>query len=142
MIALKLGLYFLVFSLLGWCLDTLLRSLRRKRWAPIRAVPFSPLYGLCSFIFLFMPRPVERAHWPIQFLFFAIAFAGFEYLAGALILRLSGRRIWDYRDRILHLHGHTDLFHFLLWGAVGVFTLRCVVPTVAGLIGLEPAPPP
>ncbi|MEZ5293661.1 MAG: putative ABC transporter permease [Vicinamibacterales bacterium] len=133
---LRLCLFFLVASVLGWCVDTLLRSVRRKRFAPIRPVPFSPLYGLASLGLWAMPEGVAAARWPLQFLTFAVGICAFEYVAGAAILRVRGARMWDYTDRHFHLHGHTDLFHFFLWGGLGLLAYRWALPAIAPALGL------
>ena len=37
---------------------------------------------------------------------------GLEYLSGALILKLTGKRAWNYaKHGPLYLHGHVDLGH-------------------------------
>lgn len=46
--------------------------------------------------------------WWVELLSFAVVFSAFEYAAGAAILAATGRRIWDYRERRLNLHGHID----------------------------------
>ena len=139
----RLLLFFLVCSVGGWCFDTFLRSVRRKRWAPIRKLPFSPLDGAGSFAVLFHPAfafaPSGGLRAVIEFLYFAILFCVFELCAGEIILRARGARIWDYRDRHLNVRGHTDLFHFFLWGTTGVVGLRFLLRPLAQLLGLEGA---
>lgn len=133
---LQLGALFLVASVLGWCVDTALRSARRRRFAPIRRVPFSPLYGLASVGLWAMPAPVSTAAWPLQFLAFAVSICAFEYVAGTFILGVRGTRLWDYTDRYYHLDGHTDLFHFFLWGSLGLAAYRWALPALASSLGL------
>ena len=133
---LQLGGLFVVASVLGWCVDTALRSVRRRRWAPIRQIPFSPLYGLACLGLWAMPPPVSTTAWPLQFLTFAVTICAFEYVAGTLIFGARGTRMWDYTDRYLHLDGHTDLFHFFLWGSLGLAAYRWALPALAALLGL------
>jgi uncharacterized membrane protein len=134
---LQLTAFFLVASAIGWCVDTTLRSVRRKRFAPIRKVPFSPLYGIGALLVWAAPPAVAGASGGMQFLAFAVFICAFEYVAGALILKLRGRRIWDYTNRHLNLHGHTDVFHFFLWGTLGLVSYRWVLPALASFIGLK-----
>jgi uncharacterized membrane protein len=134
---LRLALFFVVTSVLGWGVDTTLRSVRRRRFAPIRRVPFSPLYGLAAVGIWATPAPVAAAGVAWQFLAFAVGICAFEYAAGALILRVRGTRMWDYTDRHGHVHGHTDLFHFFLWGALGLAAFHWVLPAIAMPMGLE-----
>lgn len=136
----RLAVLFLVASVLGWGVDTTLRSVRRRRFAPIRPVPFSPLYGLATLGLWAAPPAIAAAGWGRQFLVFAVGICLFEYVAGALILYVQGRRMWDYTDRYVHLHGHTDLFHFFLWGTLGVAAYHWVLPRLATLVGLGGAP--
>jgi uncharacterized membrane protein len=132
----RLVALFFVTSVLGWCVDTLLRSVRRRRFSPIRAIPFSPLYGVVCLCLWAAPKAVGAAGWLLQFLVFGTFICTFEYVAGALILGVRGSRIWDYRDRYCHLNGHTDLFHFFLWGALGVLSYRWAIPLIARPLGL------
>ena len=135
-IAWRLALLFLLASVAGWVVDTILRSIRRRRFAPIRPVPFAPLYGLAALGLWAAPAPIAAAGWVAQFVAFALGICVFEYVAGSAILRIRGRRMWDYTDRYFHMHGHTDLFHFFLWGALGLAAYRSALPAVAGLVGL------
>lgn len=128
--------FFLLASVIGFGIDTALRSVRRRRFAPVRKIPFSPLYGLAGLAILYLPPGLSDGSLALVWLYFALAFCTLEYVAGALILRISGRRIWDYTDRHLHLHGHTDLFHFFLWGTIGTVCRVWAVGPVAGLFGL------
>ena len=133
---LQLAALFFVASVLGWCVDTALRSVRRRRLAPIRQIPFSPLYGLACLGLWAMPAPVPTLAWPLQFLTFAVTICAFEYVAGTLIFGARGTRMWDYTDRYFHLDGHTDLFHFFLWGSLGLAAYRWVLPALAAPLGL------
>jgi uncharacterized membrane protein len=134
----RLASLFLVASVLGWCVDTFLRSVRRRRVAPIRRIPFSPLYGIACLCLWATPTAIADASAAVQFLAFAAFICAFEYAAGALILRVRGARMWDYRDRYFDVHGHTDLFHFFLWGGLGVIAYRWALPALAPQLGLPP----
>jgi uncharacterized membrane protein len=130
----QLALYFVIASIIGWHIDTAIRCIRRRR-TPIRKIPFSPLYGVASLTLRFMPSAVREWPWYGQHLYFATAFSLVEYVAGVLILAITGKRIWDYRDRFMNLQGHVDVQHFFLWGAVGLVGMRVLDPLVMRLIG-------
>lgn len=134
--AFRLAILFLTTSVLGWGVDTALRSARRGHFTPIRRVPFSPLYGLASLGLWSMPARVASMSWLGQFLVFGLGICAFEWVAGELIHKAQGVRMWDYTDRHLHLRGHTDVFHFFLWGALGLVAFRWVLPPVAMSLGL------
>ena len=133
---LQLAALFLVASVLGWCVDTALRSVRRRRFAPIRRIPFSPLYGLAALGLWATPTSIAGVAWPLQFLMFAVSICVFEYVAGTMIFGVRGTRLWDYTDRYYHLDGHTDLFHFFLWGSLGLAAYRWALPALAAPLGL------
>jgi uncharacterized membrane protein len=58
---------------------------------------------------------------------------GLEYLAGALILKLTGKRAWNYaKHGPLHLHGHVDLAHSITWTGVAMLFDRVFYPRLAG----------
>jgi uncharacterized membrane protein len=121
---------------LGWCIDTTMRTIRRWRFAPIRLFPFLPLYGYATVGLWAAPAAIATIGWPLRFLVFALCLCAFEFVAGAIILRVRGARIWDYSDRYFNLQGHTDLFHFFLWGALGLFAYHWALPAVASPLGL------
>ena len=133
---LQLGALFLVASVLGWCVDTALRSARRRRFAPIRRIPFSPLYGFAALGLWAMPASIADVAWPLQFVMFAVSICAFEYVAGTMIFGVRGARMWDYTGRYYHLDGHTDLFHFFLWGSLGLVAYRWALPALAAPLGL------
>ncbi|MEM7672631.1 MAG: putative ABC transporter permease [Verrucomicrobiota bacterium] len=138
---LNLSLYFIIFSIIGWCLDTFMRCVRRKRWAPSRNFPFLPMYGIGSLLILWSPPILREINPIVQFLIFGFVFCFYEWIAGVAILRFLGKRLWDYRERDFNLAGHTDLFHFFIWGMVGVITINWVDPAVRAWMGdLAPTP--
>ena len=70
---------------------------------------------------------------PVKLFVYATILNGFEYLAGALILKLTGKRAWNYaKHGPLHLHGHIDLGHALTWTSVAMLFDRVFYPRVAG----------
>ena len=58
---------------------------------------------------------------------------GLEYLSGALILKLTGKRAWNYaKHGPLHLQGHVDLGHSLTWTGLAMLFDRIFYPHLAG----------
>ena len=127
---------FAFYSVLGWAGDTAVRSLRALEWTSDNGLglPFSPLYGFGALAVITVDRQLQGWRWWSRSLVHMGLLASIEYLAGVLSLALHGRRLWDYSDMPLNLHGHTDLLHALVWAVVAWVLTRQLHPRLLRLL--------
>lgn len=121
---------FIFYSIVGWGLDTLARSVYDMRFVSENwlGIPFSPCYGIGALGFLFLYRYVRTWKFWEQFVMYATVSAAYEYTAGVVSIVLLNRRLWDYKDIPWNLHGHTDPFHALIWGMLAMLVTHRLQP--------------
>lgn len=129
-------IFFLIYSLLGWMLDTLTRSLEARRFVRggFSKAPISPIYGFGALLVLAL-APGFRA-WPLwlEGIAFGAILAVYEYASGVVVARIFGRRLWDYSRNAWNLHGRVDAFHAVAWGVLALFLIYVLHPFLSSFI--------
>ena len=133
----KIILYFIVYSLLGWVMESVLKTVVQKK--PVNSGflygPFCPIYGFGAIIMLlFLNNFKER---PI--LLFAIAFfilSMWEYLVGWMLEKIFHTKYWDYTKNKFNIKGRVCLLNSLFWGFLGVVFIRYMHPFVVAKIDI------
>lgn len=111
-----LGL-FLVYSFLGWVLETAAAAVRHKKFLNKGLVngPFCTIYGFTVCIVTVFFQELTGI-W--LFAASAIMSVVAEWTAGHAIEKMFHERWWDYSDRKWNLDGYICLSAALLWGAL------------------------
>lgn len=97
----QLAWFFLIYSFLGWFLETALAAVRRGRLLNrgFLNAPFSPSYGLGAVLFaVFLPD--LRADPFFLFLGGMLLATALELLTGMLLEKLFGQKWWDYSEQL------------------------------------------
>lgn len=114
---------FLIFSLLGWCLEYVNECFLgqcRAHYSGGSDWPFLPIYGVGA-ILLYLWTPILRPYPLIfQFIVITLVLTFFEFTTGKLRERLSGGKSWGYGDN----QEPVDLRHSLIWGAAGLVLIQ------------------
>ena len=107
----------------GWCLETVRAAFKRKRFVNRGLVngPFCVIYGIVLVALTLFYREL-----PLFWLFCGAAILGtvVEWIAGHLIEQMWHERWWDYSDVKWNLDGYICLPMSMLWGALGLITVR------------------
>ena len=136
----QLGWFFLVYSLLGWLLETSLAAAKKRRLLNrgFLNAPFSPIYGLGGVLFaLFLPELRDTPFF--LFLLGAILATGLELFTGILLEKIFGQKWWDYSQEKFQFEGHICLKYSLLWGLLALLCVFVGNPLLTSLIGLLPS---
>lgn len=127
---------FFFYGFIGWLIDSGYRSLVERRWTRggFSILPFAPSYGLASVILLGIGPSLLV--WPLwsQWVFLGVFFAAYEYAAGHVSIFVTKRRLWDYSQGFLNLHGHTDFLHAIYWATLAFATLHWFHPWLLHLL--------
>ncbi len=127
-------LYFLIFSFLGWFAEVLF-SLVTKRRLINRGLlfgPVCPIYGIGICLSKLILGSVV-GFIPLMLLSMAIATI-VEFMVGVVCERITGKRLWDYRNERGNILGYVCPRFSLLWGIVSsivIITLRRIDGYVA-----------
>lgn len=123
-------LYFIIYSFLGWIIDTGYRSVLAKSFAPnsITFLPFAPIYGFGAlFVLLAYPR-IQHLSFLTQFIIFSFSLTLGEYIGGVLTLHFLGKRLWDYSDMPFNFQGHISLLNSFIWGILALILVTYIHP--------------
>ena len=106
---------FLVFSLLGWIMEAIYRSVIDGRFENPGFLmgPYLPIYGFGGLIILAGYNLLQSYGLPVRAVFYLFSLTGLELSAGLFMEKFFGIRLWDYRHRRFNLYGYVcPLFSF------------------------------
>lgn len=95
--------------------------------------PFSPIYGFAAFLLTYLALQFEDTKDRSALaIFFTAAFIGgaIEYLTSWAMETFWGIVAWSYLEIPGNFNGRTDIFHMILWGALGLVWVRLCYPFV------------
>ncbi len=121
--------FFFLYSFLGWVIEEIYAAFAYGRFVNRGFIngPLCPKYGICMLIIITDVHDLA-AH-PVYQFFVCIATAMvLEYVSGVLLLRLTGRRFWDYSGQKWNLGGHICFKSVAVWGILSVLWIWLVHP--------------
>ena len=132
-------LLFIVYSMIGWCLETIYTRLTDKVWSNRGFLigPYCPIYGIGAVsVVLFLSKYV---HHPVALFILAIAICSvLEYFTSYFLEKLFGARWWDYTDKKINLNGRICLINSLLFGVISSAIVYFINPLINYLLNLIP----
>ena len=106
---------FLLFSFVGWIIDSGYRSFIDKKW--INAGYFKgtmcPIYGFGGIILMFIFNYFSFLNPLILWMMAGLGLVIVEYAGGIFSENALKIKLWDYSNAKWHLGGHIDLLHSL-----------------------------
>ena len=119
-----LGILYMVYSFLGWVGETVVATVRGRRFANrgMAAGPFCYVYGSTA-VLLAVGFTDLRTDPVYLFIACMLASTVMEWLTAKLLERLHRRKWWDYSDKKFNLNGYVCLQYSLLWGALGTVSV-------------------
>lgn len=131
--------FFFIYSFLGWVTEEIFAAFKYGRFINRGFLngPMCPVYGVSMFVIYnvltdYSLQPV----W--QFIGAVGIVTVIEYVTGALLRKITGRRFWDYRELPHNLNGYICLRYSIFWGALSVAALWLVHPAIHILLILTP----
>jgi len=108
---------FLLFSFLGWIIDSGYRSFIDRKWinAGYFRGPICPIYGFGGLTLVFIFTYFEYLNPLWVWLIAAVAMTVVEYIGGIFSEKILKIKLWDYSDAKWNIGGHIDLLHSLYW---------------------------
>lgn len=128
-------LLFILYSFLGWCMETTLISIQNKRFINRGFLlgPYCPIYGFGSlFIVLVLGK---WAYNPVVlFLTAVIGCGAIEYATSWVMEVVFKARWWDYSNCKFNLNGRICLRNLLAFGILGLIVYYVLNPFFLNLI--------
>lgn len=109
--------YFVIFSILGWILEMVFRSVKNRRMVNpgFLAGFYLPIYGFGALIILGSHIILDTYSLPIRSFFYFISLSVLELTTGEAIEKIFHARLWDYRDNRFNIRGHVCLLFAIYW---------------------------
>lgn len=120
---------FLIYGALGWCAEIIWTAVTRKisgrvqDWLLIGETSLwaFPMYGLIAFLYEPLHDALRAQFFLIRALVYLIGFWVVEYVGGWLVLKITGKRPWDYsKSPGGSLNGLIRWNFALVWPLVGL----------------------
>ena len=134
-------LYFIIYSFLGWCCETVYCSILQKKFVNRGFLygPLCPIYGCGALLVLYLLRDVRASILPL-FLSGMVVTTILEYLTSVLLEKLFHMKWWDYSAMPFNINGRVCLLNSCEFGALSVFVIMVLHPAVTRLVGRIPGP--
>ena len=135
-------LLFFAYSLLGWCIEVVLKFIQFRRFINrgFLAGPVCPIYGSGAALITLAAGELSRFESGIGTTF-ALSFlicGAVEYLTSYVMERRFHARWWDYSQKPMNLHGRVWIGNLILFGLGGVAIVHVLNPVLCH--ALAPVP--
>ncbi|MBU3174227.1 putative ABC transporter permease [Clostridium estertheticum] len=134
--------YFIVYSFMGWCLETVYTTIRKKEFVNRGFLhgPFCPIYGFAILSIIVLLKPIENNY--IFLLLGSIFLTSLiEYITGYILETTFDSTWWDYSDEPYNLHGRICLKFSIIWGFISILILKVIHPYIKYIVNLIPPNP-
>lgn len=143
-------LYFFIYSFCGWLMETVLCSVRERRFINRGFLngPICPIYGCGILLILIFLLPVRdgisriEVALPVIFLAGAVLASAVEYFTSWIMEKLFHARWWDYSDHSFNVNGRICLSISAAWGLLASAFVYLIQPYFERLVALLYRPSP
>lgn len=127
--------YFFIYSFLGWCIESIYKSICEKRLINSGFLygPICPIYGYGAIIMYIFLDDVSSKPF-ITFCLGFVVLSIWEYLVGFFLEKVFHRTYWDYSNNKFNLQGRVCLLNSVFWGILGVLFIDLIHPFVTGIL--------
>lgn len=127
--------YFLIYSFIGWLLETVYKSILQRKFVNSGFVngPFCPIYGFGAVI-LYLFLDGFKSNFIFVFMIGTIVFSIWEYIVGLFLEKTFNTKYWDYSNEKFNFQGRLCLFMSLTWGALGVLFTYVLHPFISSFL--------
>lgn len=114
---------FAIFSVLGWFIEVIYRSVANRRFINpgLLKGPYLILYGSGGLLLLFLAQAMQGSHVFLKILLYGLSLTILEYISGVISLRFFHKRLWDYSENFLNYKGIICLKFSIYWTLLALF---------------------
>ena len=135
----KIIFYFIIYSFLGWCLESIYKTVLLKKATNSGFLygPFCPMYGIAAVLMVLAGSISDNilVIFAISFLWFSI----WEYVVAVVLEKMFKTKYWDYSDLKFNIHGRVCLKNSMYWGILGVLLIFVIQPQIEKAVELIPS---
>ncbi len=135
----RLFLFFVWYSMVGWCMESIFCSVRAGRWINrgFLHLPICPIYAVGALIGSDFFTPWVAS--PLLFYLVAtVVMSAWEYFVGWVLETTTHMKYWDYSSYRFHLHGRICLVNCLWWGIAAYLTIFFLHPQTQSVVTALP----
>ena len=132
---LKILTYFILYSFLGWIMESIFRSICEKKLINTGFLkgPLCPIYGMGAIIMILILNNF-KSNVLVLFLISLIVLTIWEYVVGYLLEKIFKTKYWDYSDHKFNFQGRICLTNSIYWGVLGVVFVKYIHPFIQNVI--------
>lgn len=132
---LELATYFIIYSFLGWVLESIFRSFCEKKIINTGFLrgPICPIYGCGAIIMILFLKNFSNSK-ILLFIMSIIFLSLWEYVVGVILEKLFKTKYWNYSDHKFNYKGRICLTNSIAWGFLGVFFIDFIHPSIVHLL--------
>lgn len=126
---------FIIYSFIGWLVETTFCSIIRNRFVNMSFLdgPFSPIYGFGAIAIIFLAFPFQNN--PLLFFIMSGTITSLiEYFTSFFFDKAFGISWWNYSNRPFNIHGRICLQYAFYWGFLSLLVLHFIHPSIIPLI--------
>ncbi len=122
---LELSWLMLIYSFLGWVLETAAGSIRSRKFVNrgFSTGPLCLVYGVAATILTLTMQELAD-HFFALFFGCMIICTAIEWFTGKMLERLNQHKWWDYSQKKWNFDGYICLQYSLIWGILGALAVR------------------
>lgn len=124
--------YFMIYSVGGWAVESLYRSICEKRLVNSGFMygPYCPIYGFGTLIMILILQNL-KGNISLLFIVSFVVLTLWEYGVGIYLEKVFHTKYWDYSDHKININGRICLTNSIYWGVLGVVFTLAIHPFVA-----------
>ncbi len=128
-----------IVAIIGFIYEEIFYRIDLKKWVKRGSTygPWIPIYGVGGLLLSLIVYHF-RAHWIVVFLLSCLITGAIEFVGGWAILKLTGKRLWDYNTEIWNwgnIGGFICARSVILFGVGGLLVVYVIFPIVLRLYG-------
>lgn len=130
-------LYFFLFAFIGWLMETLyaIYNLGHFTKRGFLYGPICPIYGYGALMLILFLGKYRKNNLKL-FVYAAVLFSAFEYIASYALDALFSMHWWDYTNEFFNLNGRISIFYSFAWGIIAILFLNHIYPFLKKKINL------
>lgn len=130
----ELFLYFMLYSFLGWLMETCYCSVVEKRLVPRGFLygPICPIYGTGVLLMILFFTPL-KGFLPLFYSVAVVVMSAWEYFVAWLLETTTHVKYWDYSRFRFNIKGRVCLWVALVWGLLSYVVIFWIHPPIAKL---------
>ena len=132
---------FFIFSFIGWTIEVAYRSITNKKLINPGFLkgPYVPLYGTGGIIILIIYSFIGNEPIIYRAILYFLTISFIELISGEILLRITGKRYWDYSKNMFNIKGHVCIKFSLAWVILALIFESTILPYSLKLFDLIPA---